>query len=101
MTFHADNKQIIKREMSISHQEFYRLLPAALRNIEYQIDNDQISASYSSGKIQISPGVEHIRKIGSLVLPVLHVVMTFTNISSEEIEQFLADFSKTYQRGGG
>jgi len=31
-----------EREMSISHKDFYRLLPIALRNIDYEIiDNEQ------------------------------------------------------------
>ena len=90
-----------EREMSISQQDFYRLLPFALRDIDYEISNDQINASYGDGNIQIKPGIEHERKIASLVLPVLHVVIIFTDISPEDSEQFLADFSRAYQRGGG
>jgi hypothetical protein len=101
MTFHTEDKQIIEREMSISHNDFYRLLPAALRGIEYQIDDKQINVPYLSGSIQIEPGMEHERKIASLVLPVLHVVFTFADVFPEDIAQFLTDFSRVYQRGGG
>ena len=90
-----------EREMGISHQEFYRLIPVALKNIDYKISNGQINASFAGGNIQIKPGSEHERKIGSLVLPVLHVVITFTDITSDESEQFLTIFSRAYQRGGG
>ncbi len=90
-----------EQEMSISHQEFYRLLPFALKDIDYEISNGQINLSYADGNIQIKPGVEHERKIASLVLPVLHVIFIFTDISSEDNAQFLASFSRAYQRGGG
>jgi hypothetical protein len=90
-----------EQEMSISQQDFYRLLPSALRNTEYKIKNNQINASYCGGSIQINPGSEHKRKIGALVLPVLYVVITFIDITSDESTQFLTSFSRAYQRGGG
>ncbi len=91
-----------EREMSISHQDFFRLLPIALKNIDYEMtDNKQIHMQYAGGKIEIIPGVEHKRKIASLELPVLYIVFTFADISSGDISQFFADFSRTYQRGGG
>ncbi len=132
MTLHTKGKQIIKREMSISHQDFYRLLPMALKNVDYEIINPmhpgtglslppqnysasgdrlksvsqifndaQIKGCYASGNIQIIPGSEHKRKIASLELPVLYLVFIFTDISSEDIEQFFADFNRAYLRGGG
>jgi len=91
-----------EREMSISHQDFYRLLPIALKNIDYEISNDnQINLSYAGGKLQIAPGNEHKRKIASLELPVLLVVFTFVDIPEDDISLFFTNFSRTYQRGGG
>ncbi|GEM_PF-1109405 len=102
-------------EMSISHEDFYRLLPKALKNVDYEVmypDADlsqplqdyseaQINGHYASGNIQIIPGSEHKRKIASLELPVLHLIFIFTDISSKDITQFFADFGRAYQRGGG
>lgn len=88
--------------MSISHQDFYRLLPIALKNVDYKISNDdQINVLFANGKIEVIPGIEHKRKIGSLELPVLYVVFTFIDLSPEDVSLFLANFSRTYQRGGG
>ncbi len=88
--------------MSISLKEFHRLLPIAFKNINYEVSNDnQIKANYGSGKILIETGIEQERKIASLVLPVLHVVFMFTNIPPEDVDDFLANFDKTYHRGGG
>lgn len=93
--------QHYEREMSISLKDFYRLLPIALNDMDYHIVNDEILFKYGNGQVQITPGIEQERKIASLVLPVLYVVFTFSNNSSEEIAQFFADFSRVYQRGGG
>ncbi len=94
--------QRFEREMSISLQEFHRLLPIAFKNINYEVSNDnKIKANYGSGKILIETGKELERKIASLILPVLHVIFIFTNISSEDVDDFLANFDKTYHRGGG
>lgn len=90
-----------KREMTISHKEFYRLLPYALKNTDFEILNNQITVSYSDGRITIKPGIEYERKIASLVLPVLHVEFIFLNLSEDAIKQFYNFFDRAYQRGGG
>ncbi len=90
-----------KREMTISIKEFYRLLPFALKDVDFNIANNEISVSYRDGNILIKPGIEHERKIASLVLPVLYVEFFFSNISSAELKQFYATFERAYQRGGG
>lgn len=90
-----------KREMTISLKEFYRLLPFALKGIDFKISNNEISMSYADGNIYIKPGIEHKRKIASLVLPVLHVEFLFFNISNTELKQFYEAFDRAYQRGGG
>jgi len=94
-------QQRYEQEMSISHQEFYRLLPLALKNADFVIDNNQINVSYGGGSILIKPGNEDKRKIASLVLPVLHVAFVFTAIPAADVTQFLTDFSRVYHRGGG
>lgn len=90
-----------KREMTISLKEFYRLLPFALKDIDFKISNNEISMSYADGNIEIKPGIEHERKIASLVLPVLYVEFFFSNISNAELKQFYQVFDRAYQRGGG
>jgi hypothetical protein len=92
----------LEREMSISHKDFFRLLPIALKNIDYEIkSDDQITLPYADGNIEIIPGIEHKRKIASLELPVLHVIFVFIDISTKDTMQFFDKFSRAYQRGGG
>lgn len=90
-----------RREMTISLKEFYRLLPFALKDIDFKISNNEISMSYADGNILIKPGIEYERKIASLVLPVLYVEFFFTNITDSELKQFYEIFDRAYQRGGG
>lgn len=90
-----------EREMSISLQDFYRLLPIALKDLQYETSKNIIYISYGDGSIRIEPGNEGERKIASLALPVLHVMFTFTDILPDSGTQFLSNFSRVYQRGGG
>ena len=89
-------------EMGASHQDFFRLLPIALKNLDYEVTKDnQINISYAKGKIEILPGKEQKRKIASLELPFMFVIFNFINISAAKKSTFLANFMRTYQRGGG
>ncbi|MEM6998915.1 MAG: hypothetical protein AAF419_03645 [Pseudomonadota bacterium] len=87
--------------MSISHQDFYRLLPFGLKGIDYNIADDAITANYAGGNLKIIPGDEHKRKIASLELPVLYIEFKFNNVSPEDISMFFSKFNQAYQRGGG
>ena len=89
------------QEMSISHQDFYRLLPFGLKGIDYHIDGDEITANYAGGNLVITPGKEHKRKIASLELPVMYIVFKFENVSNDDISIFFSKFNRAYQRGGG
>jgi len=90
-----------EREMGISYKDFYRLLPIALKNIDYLVQGNCIKFKYCGGDIQIELGIERERKIASLVLPTVNVVFSFTDIVMTDIEEFLFQFDRTYQRGGG
>lgn len=89
-------------EMSISLQDFFRILPIALDGFDYEVTNtDQINIFLVKGKVEILPGKEHKRKIASLELPVLFVVFNFVDTSEDEVLDFLTHFAGKYQRGGG
>ncbi len=95
------DSHIIKREMSISLNEFYRLLPIALRDHTYDVKNDKISFNYENGSIRINITKKTERKIASLVLPVIHISFEFSNVRTDSIDQFMSEFSQAYLRGGG
>ena len=87
--------------MSISLKEFFRLLPFALKNHEYEINHRNIVVHLNSAVIIITVEELNERKIASLSLPVLKLAFTFANLNHEQKQSFLKQFSRAYQRGGG
>jgi len=93
--------RIISREMTITHNEFFRLLPGAITNQEYNISNNLIEIREGGRSIRIELGDESIRKIASLSLPVTCLTIKFDSFSEKETEEFLKRFDLVYQKGGG
>lgn len=89
------------REMSITHDEFFRLLPKALINRPYEILNNDVHVTLDHGYITISLSPQSRREIGSLVLPVTHINFAFINCPEVTRLKFFDDFDRAYQKGGG
>lgn len=85
--------------MSISINDFYRLLPIALKDHKYQVNKNIIDID--NGKIEINPGEEYIRRIASLKFPILKVQFKFTESTDDLINNFMEKFRRVYQKGGG
>jgi hypothetical protein len=98
-------EKIFEREMTISHSDFFRILPKALGKLRYQQQNNIITVYLDNdgveGEIVISLSKERIRKIGSLVLPVTDVTFQQENITEEKKIEFFKNFDRAYHRGGG
>ena len=96
---------IFEREMTISHIDFFRILPKAVGSHRYQQQNNVVSVSLNdegvAGQIVISLSKERIRKIASLTLPVTDVTFQAENITEEQKIEFFKCFDRAYQRGGG
>ncbi|RKZ49766.1 MAG: hypothetical protein DRQ58_01055 [Gammaproteobacteria bacterium] len=96
--------EILEREMTISHSDFFRILPKALGKLRYQQQNNVITVFLDDGvegEIVISLSKERIRKIGSLSLPVTDVTFLQENISEKKKTEFFKHFDRAYHRGGG
>ena len=87
--------------MTITHREFLRLLPAALRGLDYEKKARLIFARDGPRTVQIHLADESVRKIGSLILPVTLVSVSLHGFSESESLQFMARFDLAYQKGGG
>lgn len=96
---------IFEREMTISHNDFFRILPTAVGTHRYQQQNNVVTVSLNdegvAGEIVISLSKERVRKIASLTLPVTDVTFQAENITEEQKIEFFKRFDRTYQRGGG
>lgn len=91
----------IEREMTISHADFLRTLPAALNGLQHEISGNEITVTDGKRKLQIILSPEFQRHFGPIPLPVTHVVLTFKGFSDSERENFLARYDLAYRRGGG
>ena len=97
--------ETLEREMTISHNDFFRTLPKALGKLRYQRQNNIITVYLDDdgieGEIIISLSKERIRKIASLNLPVTDVTFQQENITEEKKIEFFKNFDRAYHRGGG
>lgn len=87
--------------MTITHDDFFRLLPRALENKEFEIIGDTVLVKLNVGTLTITLEAESVRTIGSLTLPVSRVTFSFENIPGEERLGFFKDFDLAFQKGGG
>ena len=89
------------REMGLTHADFWRLLPRAMGDHPYTIDNNVVRATVDAGQLEITLGQQEVRSIALLRLPYSVVSFAFTGV--EEIRQlaFKAHFDLHFQRGGG
>lgn len=90
-----------EREMTITHADFFRLLPKALADYQYRISGTSIHIKIRTGSITIHLTPESARRIGNLELPVTHLSFRFKNISGDQLQEFFNRFDRAYQKGGG
>jgi hypothetical protein len=85
--------------MGISREEFFRLLPGAVRS--YEVDGDTVrwSEGGRGGTIRLVRLED--RRIGSVVIPRHSVEIALDADSEADGEAFLARFLRAFLRGGG
>ncbi len=105
--------QTFEREMTISHREFFRILPKAIQHHRYQqndnciivsLNNDDEAANVSlteQVEIHITLSKEGRLEIASLSLPSTIVTFQLKNVAESTKKSFFHHFDRAYQRGGG
>ena len=91
----------INREMTITRKEFFRILPKALSEFTFEIQENRIVCRIEEGLIEISIVEGKTKKLGALQLPVLNIKFVINNISREIQDSFFKKFYFAYQKGGG
>jgi len=94
-------EQILEREMTITHRDFFRILPKALKDYLYQQHENVISVTLDEGEIVIIMAEERLRQIASLSLPMTTVTFQIKNVAKITKNTFFRQFDRAYQRGGG
>jgi len=88
--------------MTITHADFFRILPLALRNFEYTITGDEVQVNTGTGsRVIIRLSNETRRQIGAISLPVTGIAFRFEDMNEQSARDFLAGFDRAYQKGGG
>lgn len=98
----ADSKEVrVTKDMALSHNDFFRILPALLDGESYEIDVNKVRVARGPGQIEIRLSPESYRQMAALRLPRTEVELRFRECSAQEVETFLANFDLRYRRGGG
>lgn len=87
--------------MGFTRAEFMQILPTALRNFPYQIDQQLITIQLPNGVVTIQLQAEQLRQIALLALPYLPMTIDFSNLPEADAQHFLDHFDLYYRRGGG
>lgn len=89
------------REMGLTHDDFWRLLPSAMGDHQYERQGDSVIATVYGGSLRIDLGPPQERRIALLHIPYSKVTFSFKNVQKAEQEAFKAYFDLRFQRGGG
>jgi hypothetical protein len=90
-----------EREMTISHSDFLRILPKALKSYPYEHKDNVITVTLDKAEITIILSEERHRQIASLSLPVTDVTFQLKNVAESTKKDFFEQFDRAYHRGGG
>lgn len=88
-------------EMTISHADFVRTLPALMQGKSYTVNGREIEAADGERRILIRLSEQSQRHFGPIPLPVTHVELLFHGYSQADVARFKAHFDNCYRRGGG
>ena len=97
------NEQVIEysREMGLTHDDFWRLLPRAMGEHVFERRHDEVHAKVHDGALLICLGPTLQRKIALLSIPYSVVSFRFEGVSKEQQLAFKTHFDLHFQRGGG
>jgi phosphatidylinositol kinase/protein kinase (PI-3 family) len=93
--------ETFKREMTITHRDFFRILPKALKSYLYQQHENVINVILDGGEIVIILAEERLRQIAALSLPLTTVTFQINNVAEITKNEFFKQFDRAYHRGGG
>jgi hypothetical protein len=87
--------------MGCTRREFLGWLPGASAGAPYDIVGDRVLIRTHGGQVCIELSEAPPRRLGLLSLPVLRVVMRFSNMDEAARSGFLHHFDLHTRRGGG
>lgn len=88
-------------DMGVTHNDFFRLLPSAMGDHQYQVNGNQVRAQVHSGTVKITIGPQQERRIALMRIPYATVHFQFRGVTESQQQAFKAYFDLRFQRGGG
>ncbi|MGB8339164.1 MAG: hypothetical protein WCD07_10415 [Burkholderiales bacterium] len=89
-------------DMSITHADFFRLLPAAIVPYESRVNGSAVDIFLGQRRVIITLGSEQQRRITDLLsLPRTQVEFLFEQFDDVQREAFMHRFDRYFHRGGG
>lgn len=92
---------VVKREMTISHSEFRRILERAFAGEFRRVRSDRFDFDLEGGRISVILGQESSARIGVITIPVTAVSLEFREMEEDQARAFILRFDRAFQRGGG
>ena len=89
------------REMGCTEQEWLGWLDAAMGDVVWQKNQQNLEANLYHGNLKITWQVGPERKIALMRMPVLKVTFSFSHVSEAQRYAFMKRFDLYMQRGGG
>jgi hypothetical protein len=91
----------LSQEMTISREDFLRLLPGAVEDAHFRVDGDQIRPVDAERHWRIVLSLLDDLRLGAIRLPRHRVEIHLTGDDADEHHRFVARFELHYRRAGG
>ncbi len=87
--------------MNITHIEFFRLLPKALKTQQYKVTNNIVCVPIANGGVTITLSDEIPHTMGALEMTMTAINYQFEAMTEGQVRQFMRQFDISFQKGGG
>ena len=91
----------LSQEMTISREDFLRVLPAAVDQAHLRVDGDEIRPVDGESRWRIALSALDDLRVGAIRLPRQRVEIFLAGDDAEERGRFLARFEPYFRRAGG
>ncbi len=92
---------IFNREMSLTHVEFFRILPSVTGSQSIDLKENEVRIVEGEREILIRLSQERERAIGALRLPVTDIELRLSGYTDVDAKTFIDRFDLHYRKGGG
>ena len=91
----------VTKEMAVTHADFFRMLPSAFPDRDYDVQGTIIWRQWGGGTLEIKLGPEGTRRIALLMLPQTLVTLTFQGYLEAQRVELIKQFDTGFRRAGG